>query len=138
MQKFSESLHTTGPKLRAFACVQFLFFVGAAFVLWQRGISKEPLIAICVGSLAVGCLGLVAPTAIRPVYRLWMLLVFPIGFLISHLLLAFVYYFVITPIGLWRVHSTGDPLQRELNPDASTYWEKRKPAPAPETYFRQF
>ncbi|QDT34128.1 SxtJ family membrane protein [Thalassoglobus polymorphus] len=138
MQKFSESLQATESRLRAFACVQFLFFVVAAFVLGQWGISKEPLIVICVGSLVVACLGMIAPHVIRPIYRLWMLVVFPIGFLISHLLLAIVYYFVMTPIGLWRVRSTGDPLQRELTPDASTYWEKRKPTPAPETYFRQF
>ena len=63
---------------------------------------------------------------------------YPIGFVISHLLVGFVYYFVITPAGLLLRLFKGDPLKRAADPAATTYWVKRPEQPSVERYFRQF
>ncbi len=138
MQTLAEILQTTEHRLRVFAGLQILFFGVVALVLKNSWVTHGVLILILSCSVAIGCIGMISPKWIRPVYVIWMLAVFPIGWLLSHVLLAVVFYIVVTPIGLWRVRSNGDPLQREWNSEATTYWEKRKPDPPPETYFRQF
>ena len=52
---------------------------------------------------------------------------FPIGLVISHAILAAVYYAVLTPIGL-LMHLVGrDPMRRRFDPQAESYWIERKP-----------
>ena len=72
------------------------------------------------------------------IYVGWMVAVFPIGWTVSHLMMAVVYYFVVTPIGIWRTRQTGDPMTRKFDADAATYWEEREANKPPESYFRQF
>ena len=73
----------------------------------------------------------------RAVYRALTLLTFPIGWVISHVLLALVYYLLLTPIGLLLRATGRDPLQRRLDPEAETYWIEREGDRPANTYFRQ-
>ncbi len=98
--------------------------VGAA-VLWAVG-----------GGSAV--LAMAWPQALRPLFVGLSLVAFPIGLIVSHLLLTLLYYGVITPVGLVRRALGRDPLQRELDPAAHTYWARRDPPPDKSRYFRQF
>jgi hypothetical protein len=63
---------------------------------------------------------------------------FPIGFVVSHVILAIVYYLILTPIGL-LVRAIGrDPMERRFDRDAESYWVVRQPIDDPGRYFRQF
>jgi Saxitoxin biosynthesis operon protein SxtJ len=78
------------------------------------------------------------PAARYMVYRTWMTAAYPMGWLISHSLLAVIYYLVITPIGLAMRLGGRDPLQRAPDRSATTYWT---PATTDEDigrYFQQF
>jgi len=66
------------------------------------------------------------------------LLTFPIGFILSHVLLAIVFYLVITPVGLVMRLLGRDPLQRKFNREASTYWVDHAEPKSVEEYFRQY
>jgi hypothetical protein len=67
-----------------------------------------------------------------------MLAVFPIGWVVSHVVFAAVYYLVFTPIG-WLLRASGhDPMERQWDRAAMTYWKRRGEAPEAERYFRQF
>jgi hypothetical protein len=96
-----------------------------AFVLWGIG---------AVSAL----LSLTAPTLNRYLYVGLTLLTFPIGFILSHVLLAIVFYLVITPVGLVMRLLGRDPLQRKFNPEASTYWVDHAEPKSVEEYFRQY
>ncbi|HUU10577.1 MAG TPA: SxtJ family membrane protein [Phycisphaerae bacterium] len=85
-----------------------------------------------------GVLALVAPRALRPLYLGLSLVSAPVGFLVSHLALAGVYYLVVTPIGLVMRLLGHDPLHRRFDPDARTYWVRRGPSPDAKRSFRQF
>lgn len=62
---------------------------------------------------------------------------YPLGWVVSHLALAGVYYLVFTPAG-WLLRRFGhDPLQRQFDPRAASYWQRRPPAPRAAAYFRQ-
>ena len=67
-----------------------------------------------------------------------MLSVAPIGFVISHILLALVFYVVLTPIGLAMRLFGYDPMTRKLDPQATTYWVPRAGQESAQQYFRQF
>ena len=60
----------------------------------------------------VGSLGLLLPPAVRPVYRGAMVVTRPIGFVVAQILLAVLYFVVLTPIALVLRIFGHDPLQR--------------------------
>ncbi len=98
---------------------------------WLR--YAAPLIALTGLSLAYKW-----PALLRPVYLGWMYAAFPIGWTVSHLLLALIYYLMVTPIGLFMRLAGSDPLRRRLDPTAESYWLERRPTKEAARYFKQF
>ena len=66
------------------------------------------------------------------------ILVVPIGFLLSHVLLASIYYLVMTPIGLVFRLIGRDVLGRKLDPSAKTYWHERSTDRPASSYFKLY
>ena len=62
---------------------------------------------------------------------------FPIGYLVSSLVLTLLYYGALTPLGLLLRVCGHDPLQRRPGPSATSYWRRRSGPRRPESYFRQ-
>lgn len=124
--------------LRIFAGVQWIVAALAAWLLHRRmgwdAASWTLVAASTVGMIA----GLASPQILRPLFVAWMVAAFPIGWVMSHVVLAIVYYGVVTPIGIGLRLSRRDSLQRKSRPDATTYWIKRSESPEPAQYFRQF
>ncbi len=83
-------------------------------------------------------LALVAPRALRPLHVLLTAISLPIGLVISHVLMALLYYGLFTPVALIFRIIGRDALDRRFEPEAATYWTKRKPVTDPKQYFRQF
>lgn len=123
--------------LRWFAALQVLFFAVLGS-LWRESLGTTGLAALLSVSLLLGVAGLARPGWIRWIYVVWMVLVFPIGWVVSHLILAVVYYLVLTPIALLVRWRRGDPLQRRIDPSASTYWTQRRTGGDASRYFRQY
>jgi len=90
----------------------------------------------CGGGIAA--LYLLLPAVRRPIFVGWSLLAAPIGWLVSHAILAVAFYAVVTPIGLLGRIAGRDPLQRRLDRSAKTYWVERAPGQDVGRYFRQF
>jgi len=127
------------PKdLRIFAVLQLIFFAFVAWLVHQRMAADGLAIALVAMSTGLAVLGLLQPTWLRVVYVVWMAAVFPIGFVVSHLLMAAVFYLVVTPIGLMMRWLGRDPMQRTIDREATTYWQPRPPAKGTRGYFRQF
>lgn len=79
--------------------------------------------------------------AIPPLRRLlylgWMYATFPIGFVLSHVILGIVYYGVFTPIGVIMRLVGYDPLTLRSRPGSKSYWVEHDPHQNVERYFRQ-
>jgi hypothetical protein len=124
--------------LRQFAGLCLLFFGGmAAWRAWRQG--PSPVVyGLAALALGLGIVGLIRPRAIRPVFVGWMMLAYPIGWLISNAVLALMYYGIITPLGLAFRLAGRDVLRRKRPRDAATYWAA-KPTPADvRRYFQQY
>jgi hypothetical protein len=78
------------------------------------------------------------PTIRVPVMRGWIHLFLPIGWVMSHVLLAAIYYAVLTPIGLVMRVCGYDPMQRALQPTKATYWVARTKIDEPQRCFKQY
>lgn len=124
--------------LRQFACILPPFsLVLGALMIWRHGWWIAAAVIVAVLTI-VGVVGILRPRAMRPVFVGWIYLTFPIAFVISHTILAFTYFLVITPIG-WLVRAMGkDPLKLKKDPAAATYWEPREEPADRSRYFRQF
>jgi hypothetical protein len=79
-----------------------------------------------------------APGFLRPAYVVFMVVAFPVGWVVSHVLLAVVFYAVFTPMGLFMRLLGRDPMQRRFDPAAKSHWVSRRGEKSTEDYFRQF
>jgi hypothetical protein len=78
------------------------------------------------------------PAAGGKLYLAWAHATFPIAWTVTHVLLALVYYGVLTPIGLFIRLRGHDPLTRKFEKDLCSYWVPRKPDGDSARYFRQY
>jgi Saxitoxin biosynthesis operon protein SxtJ len=117
----------------------WLFFVGmvASPLALLRGHPTWAAV-LWVLAVAVRLLGWLRPAWVKPIFLGLTLATWPIGWVVSHLALAIVYYLVITPIGLAMRIAGRDPLRRAFEPKAITYWEAYKPDQGPDRYLKQF
>src|SRR5205823_3181256 len=93
-------------------------------------------LALGGAALGLGLLGLLAPARLRPVYVGLMVLTYPLNWLTSHLLLACLFYCVITPLGVFFRLIGRDVLTRRFRPDRDTYWAPKPRADDVRSYFR--
>jgi hypothetical protein len=122
--------------LRQFAGLFLIVFSLLALVEVQ--FRHRPQLAVVYGALAVaiGPLGLLRPRIMRPIWVGWSVLAFPIGWVVSTVFLAVLYYAVFTPIGMvFRL--TGRDTLALRRSDARTYWRTRPAARDKRAYFRQ-
>jgi hypothetical protein len=126
-------------ELRQFAGIwlpAFAALVGSV-VLYRSG-SWTTAFAIWGTAIAVGAIGLAVPAFAKLVFVGWMAAAYPIGWVVSHLVLGAAYYLVFTPIGLIMRLSGRDSMARTANRSEKTYWVAHEPGRDAASYFRQF
>ncbi len=126
-------------ELRLFAAVFFPAFwlligsmIGRKFGFWPPVWGLWAVVAV------VAAIGFIRPRLIRPVYVAMVMAVFPIGWVVSHVILFSTWWLVITPIGLLLRVAGRDPMERTFDGKTATYWKPRGPAREAKSYFRQF
>ena len=126
----------TKTVLRQFAALSILVFGGMAY--WQRlhGRSTLALIFLALAVL-IGPLGLLKPQAIRFVFVGITGIVFPIGWLVSQMVLALLFFGVFTPVALLFKLIGRDALARHPRPAVPTYWVVQPSVKNVRSYFRQ-
>src|SRR5262245_31817192 len=114
--------------LRQFAAAWLVFFL--AWAAWQGLRAGRPQLGWALGVLAVvvGGSGLIWPALVRWIFVGWMILAFPIGWLVSWLMLSVLYFGIFTPMAIWFRLVGRDPLRRR-RADMPSYW-RRKEIPA--------
>jgi len=130
--------HPSPKQLRLFAVLLAALLAGVGVWCFAPETSRVAPSLWLVVAAVVGVTGLVCPRAVRGIYVVWMVAAFPIGWLVSHLLLAAVFFLVITPIGLILRLIGYDPLQRRFDRAAKTYWQPRENRSDTARYFKQY
>lgn len=122
--------------LRQFAALFLIVFGGLA--LLEALVRHRPQLALVYGalSLTIGPLGLLMPAAMRPIWVVWSVVAFPIGWVVSQTILAVLFFGVFTPIGLVFRAQGRDPLALR-RPAGGSYWRPKPAARDKRQYFRQ-
>jgi hypothetical protein len=81
---------------------------------------------------------LVYPKANAPLFVGLSVVAFPIGFVLSYVIMATLFYVVIAPVGFAMRLFGMDPMDRRILPKAKTYWLDARPPRAKADYFKQF
>jgi polyferredoxin len=112
------------------------FAILGGIVWYASGSLRIPALLWSIG-IVLGVAGTLSPLLGRVLFIAWMSLTYPIGWVMSHLLLGLIYFGVMTPVGLVLRAFGRDRLERELDRSAPTYWTERPPSEEIEGYFRQ-
>jgi|SRR5271157_4718079 len=127
----------TSRQLLAFAAAWLVLLGLLGSQTWFRGRHSAAEAAWALAVL-VPLAGLLSRRFLRFAYLLLSYATFPIGFVVSHVVLALVYYLALTPIGLTMRLFRYDPLFRRFDPKAQSYWIRRGGTKPPATYFQQY
>lgn len=135
-------------QLRGFGWICLVAF-GAigGWIRWRGhvfGVDLQPSTAVTTAgvlwivAVLCGLLAAAAPAALRPLYIGLIVLTYPIGFVVSYVVMAILFYGVMTPIGLIFRLIGRDALDRPFDAQARSYWVRRTPTTDVRRYFRQF
>ncbi len=91
-----------------------------------------------IGGGIITLLYLAVPSLRRVFYLMWVYVSFPIGWTVSHTILAILYYGILTPTGLIMRLFGFDFMSGSLRSGHDPYWEKYYPAANSKRYFRKF
>src|SRR5438270_6065136 len=108
--------------LRQFALLWLLFF--GSLACWQGLVQENGpwALGFAIAALTLGLLGLVWPQAVRPVFVGWMVLAFPVGWCVSRVILACLFFGVFTPVALLFKLLGRDALRLRPAPATASYW----------------
>lgn len=130
--------------LRAFARSLVIGFPCIAVALLLAGILAgkgwNVGFALKLGGIGVaaGVLFYAMPTIAKPFYIAWYALACCIGLVVGNVLLALVFYVLVTGIGLVKRLVGRPAIRKHSDPHSTTYWVDAAPAPEPNRYYRQF
>jgi hypothetical protein len=141
------NLKPSTKQLRQFGYIAVVALsILAAVAFFKNGLlgfdfgESTPLISgmLLGAGLLLGSFSLVAPHLNRYPFLFLTFITYPIGFCLSYVIMIFLFYGVITPVGLLLRLVGRDPLQRRFEPDAPTYWVSPTARKSKEDYFKQF
>lgn len=134
------ALHRIPSKsqLRWFGLSIFVVLCVFAFIAWWRFSAEFISVLLLSVGMAIAVTYYVLPQSQGAIIRGFRLLTLPLQIIVSFLLLAVLYYLIITPIGLMLRLCGRDPLAKRLNSEAPTHWEDCVTSAETGSYFRQY
>ena len=130
--------HPTPRELQWFGVWLGVFVALAGVLAYWRFEAPLGARVFWMGGGALVAIYFAAPPLRRWIYLGWLYGVFPLGWTVSHALLAATYYLVVTPTGLLVRLFRGDPLDRRPGRSQDSYWAARRPVRDVRRYLRQF
>jgi Saxitoxin biosynthesis operon protein SxtJ len=124
--------------LRQFSALWLVFFLVYGTVQYFKKGHHHFGIILATLAVTIGPIGLIRPQAVRWIFVVWMVLVFPIGWFVSQMMLALLFYLVLTPAALVFKLRGRDLLARKREPERASYWLPKKTPTDIRTYFRQY
>lgn len=123
--------------IRQFTLLWVLFFGGLA--LWHSVRWHNPAVSLVLSTIAFAIvpLWLIVPEAVRFIFVSWLVITFPLGWFVSHAMLAFLYYVLFTPTGLMFKLIGRDALSRRRS-QGETYWATKASPKNVHTYVLQY
>jgi hypothetical protein len=119
---------TEGSSDRAFGCTvgAILMAIGAARALIAGAVTPVSFLLIGAGAALV-LFGIAAPSRLAVLNRLWLRLGVVISKIVNPIVMAILFYFVVSPMALVMRMAGRRPLRLATDPAAPSYWIPREP-----------
>jgi hypothetical protein len=141
------NLRPDARTLRQFGWIALVGFGLLALMAWRGWLifaalpeaARDEFAAVFAGLAVVSALfSLVYPKANWPIYVGLTVVAFPIGFVLSYVIMGTLFYLIIAPIGFVMRLFGHDPMHRHFQRDAKSYWLDSRPPRPTASYFKQF
>lgn len=131
------SIKSGKGQLREFGATMGAVLVVIGDIALLRGRPLAPYL-LGAGALFLG-LGMAVPSVLKPFQKAWMALGIVLGFFMSRVVLAVLFYGVMTPTGLLMKLFGKDILDQRIDKTKASYWHVRAaPARPRESYENQY
>ena len=133
--------------LRRFGLIALCVFTALGLCAWRQawplafdlGRARAVVaIALWLVAASAGLFAWIAPRANRALYATLTVLGYPIGVLVSHAVLAVMFFAIFVPVSAILRVLGKDALQRTLERDRPSYWSAARGRRPKSSYFRQF
>ncbi len=125
--------------LRQFGWISLVGFGIFAAIAWFRFDSQPVATTFAAVAVLAPIIGMICPKLLKPLYVGLSLVTFPIGLVVSNLVLLLIFLLVFTPVALIFRLFGRDELRLRLDRTATTYWRKYDPdRRKPASYYRPF
>ena len=140
-------LHPDERTLRQFGWIALVGFGFVACIAWFEllifafglGAARPWVAGMAAGlALTAGVFSLVYPRANRPIYLGMAVITYPIGFVLSYVIMGTLFYVLIAPLAIVFKIAGRDSMNRSYDPSAASYWSEPRPRRPNEAYFKQF
>lgn len=136
-ESFEREEENLGSTDRGFGQVFAGFFAIVAALKWWFGNALWPW--WLAGAVVFLVLAYAAPKVLAPLNRLWTKLAMLLYKIVNPLTMGFLFFLVMTPMGVVMRAFGKDFLRRRRAPEAKSYWIAREPpGPAPDSMKNQF
>ena len=141
------NLNPDEKTLRQFGWIALVGFGFIALIAWNDWLifafglgAAKPYVAGIAGGLGVlsALFSLVYPKANQPIFAGLSILTYPIGFVVSYVIMGTLFYVLIAPLAIFFKIVGRDSMDRSYDPEAVSYWSDPRPARPKEAYFKQF
>jgi hypothetical protein len=131
------NLNPTPRQLRVFSVAFLVFGIVVGVLVWLRTDAVRPALITWGALSATAILFMVAPPFGKVAYAVTAVVSFPIGWVLSSVIMAAIYYLVVTPIGLMLRLAGRDALGMRARGEPSS-WTKRTVPREVSRYFKQY
>lgn len=119
-----KNIKSTVKELREFGYVVGGVLLGVSLIsAWKHGWSWNPY--LIVPGAALVALGLLWPSVLKPLQKVWMGIALVMGWVMSRVILTLMFLLIVTPLALFLRARGKRFLERRPDPAASTYWKAR-------------
>ena len=131
--------HPKQKQLQNFGKIALLITAIISLLLYVlKGVSIPWALAIFAVGFTIFIISMISSRLTGMIYVVLMAVTFPIGLVVSFMLLSAFYFLLLAPLGLLFRLTGRDVLGRKLDPTAESYWQQRKPPESVERYYHQF
>lgn len=104
-----------------------IFFFLGALPLIKGG---EPYYEVMLPGMFLVVVALIYPRLLTPLNKAWFWLGNSLHALVSPIMLALIFFLVLTPLALLRKCLVRDPMNQEINKNCHSYWMEKRPVSA--------
>ena len=121
--------------LKYFGMTIAIILLAIAGLLFYKDEQLYQIFIVLGGTLFI--IGLILPVLLKPFYFTWMSFAIILGWIMTRLILSFLFYFIISPIGITsRVFGKDFLKLKKLN-NKKSYWNQRDKKIDNQQYFEQ-